>query len=89
METLMDIFCTNCGELWDVEHVLHEADPGDFERKGALITRCPCCEANLRTPLAESVRRELAAIAGVAVHFGDDLDAFAAFLEDMELLNPR
>jgi NAD-dependent SIR2 family protein deacetylase len=88
METLMDIICTNCAELWDVDYDLRGAEPGKIERQGALITRCPCCEANHRTPLPESVRRELAAIAKVAVYFGDDLDAFAAFLEDMELLNP-
>ena len=83
----MDIRCTNCGEPWDVDHVLHEAEPEDFDRQGGLIRHCPCCEENRRTPLPEKERSRLAAIAAVAPLFGDDLDGLAAFLEDMEVLD--
>ena len=83
----MDIRCTNCGEPWDVDHVLHEAEPEDFDRQGGLITRCPCCEENQRTPRPAKERSRLAAIAAVAPLFGDDLDGLAAFLEDVEILD--
>ena len=83
----MDIRCSSCGEPWDVDHVLHEAEPGEFDRQGGLIRRCPCCKENRRTPLSAKERARLAAIAEVAPLFGDDLDGLAAFLEDMEVLD--
>ena len=83
-----DIICTNCGELWAVDYILHEAGPGEFERQGALISRCPCCDLPRPIPLREQDRKQLAGFAALAVRFGDDLDAFAGFLEKMELLDP-
>ena len=80
----MDLICTNCGEPWDLDHVLHEAEPQDFERDGGLITRCPSCDENLKTPLSEERRKELERLATLAEYFGDDVDGFACFLEDIE-----
>lgn len=79
----MDLVCTNCGEPWDLDHVLHDAEPGDFERDGGLITRCPHCEEQTKTPLPEKQREKLEVIAAVAEYFGSDIDGFACLLEDM------
>ena len=79
----MDLICTTCGEPWDLYHVLYDAEPEDFERKGGLITRCPCCEDRDRPPLTEKQSERLRVIAEVASLFGDDVDGFASFLEDM------
>ena len=85
----MDLICTNCGEPWDLDHVLHDAEPGDFERDGGLITRCPHCEEQTKTPLPEKERERLSVIAEVAPFFGDDVDGLACFLEDMAFLDPE
>lgn len=76
----MDVLCLRCGEGWDTDHVRHDA-PQDFERKGCVITRCPACpERAAKVP--PEARRRLAELAEVARCHGNDLDAFAAFLED-------
>lgn len=80
----MDVVCINCGEPWDVYHVLHE-EPEGFERKGAAITSCPCCKGN-RPKLSAARREQLEAIGAVAELLGDDLDGFAATLEDFGLV---
>jgi hypothetical protein len=84
----MDLLCTNCGEPWDVDHVLHEADPEDFTRDGGLITRCPSCEENEKR-VTPKQRERLAAVAAVASILGDDVDGLAAFLDDMSYLDPE
>jgi hypothetical protein len=76
----MDILCLNCGEPWDTDHVRHDA-PADFERKGCAITRCPCCPQRAST-VPPAARRRLAALTEVAEMHGNDLEAFAAYLED-------
>ena len=56
-EYAMDVICTCCGEPWDVYHVLHEERDG-FNRKGTLITACPCChgrQPNDLTALAHAI----------------------------------
>jgi hypothetical protein len=81
----MDLICTRCGEPWDLDTVLHET-PADFQRKGALITHCPTCppgKPNL--PAATATRLEI--IREIARALGDDVDGFAATLEDFGLLN--
>ena len=85
----MDLICTNCKEPWDLDHVLHDAEPGDFERDGGLITRCPCCEEREKTPLPEKAQERLDTTAVVAPLFGDDVDGLACFLEDMAFLDPE
>src|SRR3954465_6817428 len=78
----MDLLCTRCGEPWDMYHVLHES-PEDFERVGSRIARCPSC-AGKQVRLSRSERERLDAIAHVADMLGDDVDGFAAFLDDMD-----
>ena len=80
----MDVICTCCGEPWDVNYVLHE-EPQGFEREGALITACPCCHGRQPEDLNRRTRDQLMALAEVAHLLGEDIDAFAAFLEDMSL----
>ena len=82
----MDLVCTTCGEPWSVDHVLHEADPEDFAREGGLISRCPCCPEHGTAAMSRETRERLKTIAAVAPLFGDDLDGFAAFLEDMDVI---
>lgn len=43
---MADLTCTGCGEPWELYYVIHE-DPKSFERDGALITKCPCCEVKI------------------------------------------
>jgi len=83
-EYAMDIICTCCGEPWDTYHVLHE-EPQGFEREGALIKACPCCHGRQPQDLNRRTRDQLRALAEAARLFGEDIDGFAAFLEDMLL----
>ncbi len=80
----MDLICTHCGEPWDVDAVLHEMRD-EFERKGALITRCPSCPPGKFRPCEKTAAR-LATIKALAEMLGDDVDGFAATLEDFGLL---
>ena len=80
----MDIICTCCGEPWDVDYVLHE-EPQAFEREGALIKACLCCHGRQPEDLNRRTRDQLRALAEAARLFGEDIDGFAAFLEDMLL----
>jgi hypothetical protein len=79
----MDLICTSCGEPWDLDHVLHE-EPEEFERKGALITHCPCCKERTE-PLTEAERERLEDVRMVSELLGDDVDGAAAMLEDLGL----
>lgn len=77
----MDILCTCCGEPWHTDYVLHE-DPESFERSGALITACPCCNGRRPQDLPKKFCDDLDAIRELAIALGDDIDGFAAILED-------
>lgn len=79
----MDLFCTNCGEPWDVDHVVHD-EPDDFERHGSAITRCPACPKDDRKILKASKDRAEAA-AMITDLLGDDIDGAAAEMEDLGL----
>lgn len=80
----MDILCTRCGEPWDIYEVLH-GEIERFERNGCLVSRCPCCWSKQSVELPVDLQRTLSAVAEVAPLFGDDIDGFAAFLEDQSL----
>ena len=80
----MDVICTCCGEPWDIYHVLYE-EPQGFDREGAIIRACPCCHGHRPDDLNRRTRSQLDALAEAARLFGDDLDGFAAFIEDMLL----
>jgi len=80
----MDVICTCCGEPWEIDYVLHE-EPEGFTRRGALIRACPCCNGARPPGQTARQRDNLDAIAQVALMLGDDIDGFAACLEDFDL----
>jgi hypothetical protein len=80
----MDLICVNCGEPWDMDHVLHDASE-DFVRKGGVITRCPCCPKTGKPKLDDKTRMKLEAAAEIGEILGDDVDGLAAMLEDFGL----
>ena len=82
----MDVICTCRGEPWDIYHVLHK-EPQEFNREGALIKGGPCCHGREPENLNRRTRNQLRALADAARLFGEDLDGWAAFLEDMQLTN--
>jgi len=79
----MDLVCCTCGEPWDMDHVLHE-EPELFSRAGAAIVSCPCCTER-KEPLTEAERERLAAARELGELLGDDVDGYAAMLEDLRL----
>jgi hypothetical protein len=81
----MDIPCVTCGEPWDLDYVLHEA-PHEFTRTHGRIDRCPACPPTRKPHLSPEERARFATVAELAELCGDDLDGFAAELEDFGLL---
>jgi hypothetical protein len=82
-EKPMDLICVNCGEPWDIDHVVHE-EPEGFDRQGGLIRSCPCCAGKTLPPKSRDERHRLEAIKTVAELLGDDVDGCAAMIEDMD-----
>jgi len=80
----MDLVCVNCGEPWDVDHVLHDA-PQEFIRKGGVIKKCPACPKEGQPNLDEKTRVKLDAVEELGEILGDDIDGLAASLEDFGL----
>ena len=86
----MDLVCTSCGEPWDLDHVLHE-EPELFTRAGAAIVACPGCHPSGDPPqgdkrgLSAEKRAKLAAARELGELLGDDVDGYAAELEDLGL----
>ena len=81
----MDLICVRCGEPWSVDFVLHEAEQGEFKRKGGVITHCPCCPKE--KPKHDKEREEkLEAIKAIGDVLGDDIDGMAAEIEDLGLI---
>ena len=76
----MDLICTNCGEPWDMDTVLHD-EPDDFKRRGAAIIQCPACKEN--GPAPKELREKLLAAREAGDLLGDDVDGYAAMLEDL------
>jgi hypothetical protein len=79
----MDLVCTNCGEPWSLDYVLHDA-PDDFSRSGAAIIGCPCCK-DRKCELTKEERERLSAARELGELLGDDVDGYACQLEDMGL----
>lgn len=82
----MDLYCTRCAEPWDLDHVLHEAEPDDFVRQGGWIQECPECMGKPEPKLPQELREKLEVIREIAHVFCDDIDGFAVFLEDLMVL---
>lgn len=79
----MDIYCTRCGEPWALDYVLHDDEEG-FERTGSVIASCPACQGR-EVAISKPEAERLAVIRELARFAGDDLDGFAADLEDFGL----
>ncbi len=75
-----DLFCTVCGEPWDLDYVLHEKDP-DMKYAHGRISSCPCCpkpekgKKQRKLSRGEKERAKLASM--LANVLGDDVDAIA------------
>jgi hypothetical protein len=65
-----------------MDYVLHE-DPTAFKRKGGVIEHCPSCKSNDK-PSSE-MEDKLEAASEVGDMLGDDVDGYAAMLEDFGL----
>jgi hypothetical protein len=78
----MDLVCTTCGEPWDLDYVLHE-EPEAFAREGAAIVSCPCCHER-KPKLKKEERAKLEAARELGKLLGDDVDGYAAELEDLQ-----
>jgi len=88
----MDLVCINCGEPWDILHVIHD-EPQSFKREGSAIRQCPCCDDNEQYQEENLTEKEkllekerLEAVEMVCDLLGDDIDGAAAFLEDFGLV---
>ncbi len=79
----MDLICTSCGEPWDLDYVLHE-EPEAFERKGSAIVSCPCCPEQ-KGKVTKAQKEKLEAARELGELLGDDVDGYAAQLEDLGL----
>jgi len=55
----VEIYCTNCGESWDLDIVKLTRD--DFTMNGTKILHCSCCEEN--GPAPEERQAKLAKLA--------------------------
>lgn len=79
----MDLPCLNCGEPWDMDYVVHE-EPEAFVRRGGKITSCPACDGQPDIVFLDTdLKAKLEGFAAVADLLGDDLDGYAAFVEDI------
>ncbi len=83
----MDTYCTRCGEPWDVDHLQYAIDhePGFvFGVNHLVILRCPSCGERQTNRRKASQRRAFAEELGQL--FGDDLDGFAAEMDELGIL---
>jgi hypothetical protein len=78
----MDIYCTNCGEPWDVCG-LWDWEPEERKRWkfGSTLVGCPCCEGK-KVDLSPAERERVEITAALADLMGDDIDGLASCLED-------
>ncbi|MBD3248551.1 hypothetical protein GF336_00720 [Candidatus Woesearchaeota archaeon] len=78
----MDIYCSRCGEPWDIDTVLRES-PEEFERMQSLITRCPACPEDPKQ-ISEKAKKRRAFLHVLSDVMGDDIDDFASECENLE-----
>ena len=83
----MDIYCNRCGEPWDMDHVMHEAEEGDFDRVGGDIRMCPACrnKSDKELDVPQEVKDKNYIRSELSYLLGDDIDGFAAMCEDFNL----
>jgi len=76
----MKIICFCCGEYWEVDHVLYD-QPEAFERTGADIRQCPCCQGVRPDNLPKEFGDRLDLMAQTARECAN-VSAYARFLKD-------
>lgn len=88
----MDIYCTTCGEPWDIESLHDAVDEGNAEDYqdarmiffgsgcGTLFNRRPCERPETGGPAVMRAEVTLA----LADALGDDIDGIANMLQDAE-----
>jgi len=85
----MDLFCNRCGEPWDLYHVMHDAEEGDFVRDGGNIKKCPACmnksDEQIEKETPQEVKDKNLYRSEIASLLGDDVDGCAAMFEDFGL----
>jgi len=79
------MICLRCAEPWSIDYVLHD-EPDGFDRVGCLIRSCPVCRSRPKPKLPPELEERLCGIKEVALMLGEDLDGFAAILEDLQLV---
>jgi hypothetical protein len=77
----MDLYCSRCGEPWELDYVMHDMAP---EEKEAFLKGeyCPSCKGK------EIEKRPLRAELAGALQdiLGDDIDGIAAEMEDADYM---
>lgn len=90
----MDTICTRCGEPWDIDTLIEDRglpkEEQEFRTKAlSEIVRCPACLKKPDTDKSIQQFQKSPAYYGVvalAELMGDDIDGFAAYLEDLDFL---
>ena len=83
----MDVNCNRCGEHWDVDYLQHEIDDYlgfVFGINRLVVLRCPSCGKRHKGSRKASQRRAFAE--ELAQLLGDDLDGFAAEMDELGTL---
>lgn len=83
----MDLKCTNCGEPWEFDYVVHEDPLGFLRSETGAIVGCPVCPTDERGIVTQeySKTEEATMIRELHSLLGDDLDGVAAMMEDYGL----
>lgn len=85
----MDIYCTRCGEPWDMDVIHDIAEDHDIEYGQAhkLFLKNGCLAVDETITCLKQNKQVSAMYAVLADLMGDDVDGIAATLEDFEYLH--
>ncbi len=78
----MDLYCSRCGEPYDMDHVMHGGFTPEEKERWQAGRGCPACYGK---PVEKRPFR--AEVAGMLQDLlGDDVDGIAAEMEDAEAM---
>lgn len=82
---MADVLCKRCGEPWELDYVDHDGFTEEERKDFWNGRRCPACTGGYHNNESD---RPFAVMAMSALHdiLGDDHDAIAAELEDLEMI---
>ena len=85
----MDIYCTRCGEPWDMDTLWDIADENDITYNAAhkLFIKQGCAAVDPGIECSVQNKEVSAMYAVLADLLGDDVDGIAASLEDFEYMH--